>query len=525
MKKTKLFSFISSLVILISGCNVNSTPEKEYLYMNKTFTVSNDYVSKIDNRHLDKVKEFNGSFDKNKEVNEEKLTLDDYYLNSVLQRHMVNYLHGTISGSQNVYVEILDKVYEGTVKGNIYEVYLPPMEAGGGYKLTVYSDNAKVETTVFIGDVYICSGQSNMEWTMGQCQNAATTKEAIETANNEFVRLLKVKLNGNETPLDKHEGNIKWEKSNPVSVRNFSCAGYQFGKYLYEKTFVPIGLVSVAVGGCTAGFFLSEESVNNIKKKNIPIIDDFSAHWQDMSINVFGASEGYNALIHPLLKHQFRGVLWNQGSSDAVNAAYYAEYMREMIKQYRIDFDLPELFFVLYELNRFGDDYSIRGRVSLAVNEVAKEDDLTCVVSSHDLGEYLDIHPQDKTELSIRASEEAAFTFYGIPREKEHLELEKIEKLENGNLKLYFIGLGDGFIFKNGLSSLQITSDGQWYDHVTEYAIGENYISISAPYEIKGIRYGLVTVDLDNASKMDTQRHVGIYNSFNRPLRMFDIKF
>ena len=89
MKKTKFFSFISSLVILISGCNVNSTPEKEYLYMNKTFTVSNDYVSKIDNRHLDRVKEFNGLLDKNKEVNESILTLDDYYLNSVSKQSKI----------------------------------------------------------------------------------------------------------------------------------------------------------------------------------------------------------------------------------------------------------------------------------------------------------------------------------------------------------------------------------------------------------------------------------------------------
>ena len=102
---------------------------------------------------------------------------------------MVNYLHGTISGSQNVYVEILDKVYEGTVKGNIYEVYLPPMEAGGGYKLTVYSDNAKVETTVFIGDVYICSGQSNMEFSLKDSVPGAEEYSAMASAEGQVQEM------------------------------------------------------------------------------------------------------------------------------------------------------------------------------------------------------------------------------------------------------------------------------------------------------------------------------------------------
>lgn len=512
------FSIILCALILI-GC----TPTNDNIMELQTFTTSRDFVSKIDDRRINKVKQYTGSINEDLPLNNNDLDFDDYFKGGVLQRRTVNMINGISNSGNKVYLKLLNKIYEGDVIDHKFEIYLPPLEAGGGYKMTIYNGNSKAETTIFIGDVYICSGQSNMEWTNNQCRGSENTRNAIETANSEFIRLLKVPLKGSDEPLEKHIGEIKWEKSYPFSVGNFSCAGYQFGKYLFEKTLVPIGLVSVAVGGCTIEFFMSEPSIDKLTREGVVIKDVYSPHWQNNSLNVFGASHGYNALIHPLLRHSFRGILWNQGSSNADNIYSYPKLLEEMISQYRLDFDNPDLLFVLYELNRWQDDYSIRGQVSLAVNEAAKKDEKCCVVSSHDLGEYLDIHPQDKTELSIRAAEEAAFSFYNIPREVENLELAKVEKIADNEMKLHFIGLEDGFKFTNNLSSLEISSDGLSFEQVSQYVIGKDYITISSEEEIRAIRYGLVTSGLTDSTKMNTKNHVGIYNSKDRPLRMFNI--
>ena len=437
---------------------------------------------------------------------------------------MVNRLYGICNDGDKIYLEINNQYFEGTIKDNNWEIYLPPLSAAGPTKVIIYSNQYKFETKISVGDVYILSGQSNLEWKMSQClsQNTLT---AINEANSEAVRLLNLQLNSSETPLEDWAGEVKWTGSNPVTVRPFSCLGYQFGKYLNDITGIPIGLVSVAVGGATIGFWESPESINKLRNNGVEFRNEYEAHWQIKSINVAGASLGYNAMIVPALKHNYRGVLWYQGASDVAHMQTYSIMLDEMINYYRQAFDNESLLFGLVEMHRVAGAEYQRMYLNNVFNVAANKDKYSCVVTAHDIGDYHDYHPTDKTELAKRAAEEFAYCFYGVERNKPFLELEKIKQIDENEIELYLLNVGDGLVFTNGLSGLEVSSDGLWYEMPTEYSFSKEYISISSTSPINYVRYGFQkSPTLSESEAVNLKLHASIYNSFDRPLRIFDLK-
>jgi len=509
------------------ACSSGSSSEQfDYVSPNRDDNL--DISQEVDNSLIELVTEVTPLTNQEKDqlVASETLVINDYFKNCVLQRNTCNLVFGTTSKTTSrVIVEINKKAYSGEAYGESWQVYLPPLPAGGPFLMEVFTDTERTSTQVYIGDVFILSGQSNMEWTMRQCRGASTTARAIQEAEDDpQLRLLNLELNGSSVPLKNIKGNVNWTSSNRQTIFNFSCTGYQFGKYLREKLQIPIGLVANAVGGATIGFWMSSESITKLRNSGVQFYEsNANRHWKRTNVLISKASDGYNALIEPLLKHRYRGVLWYQGASDTGYASFYQAMLEEMIAQYREAFKNPHLLFVLYELCRFGGDFSARGIINGAFNDVALKDPYSCVVPNHDLGDYNDIHPQDKQELSFRAAEETAYYFYKKDREKNYLELDKIKRTDEG-IMLYFRNEKDGIVLKNELCGLEISNDGEWFEDVKNYELGTNTIFIKTTMNVKHIRYGFGTTLITQQMIDDVSLHASIYNSDLRPLRMFDIE-
>ncbi|MFH1213025.1 MAG: sialate O-acetylesterase [Candidatus Neomarinimicrobiota bacterium] len=178
----------------------------------------------------------------------------------VLQRDAELKIWGWAAVGEKISIEFIGSTYNITAdnKGD-WSIVLPKLSAGGPYEMNLKASNSVTIHNIMIGDVWVCSGQSNMELTMERVSPLYGTE--IANSENPLIRYFEVpdKYDFNNPQKDLSSG--RWEKANPRSVLNFSAVSYFFGKEVYEKYKVPVGLVNAALGGSPAESWISEESL------------------------------------------------------------------------------------------------------------------------------------------------------------------------------------------------------------------------------------------------------------------------
>lgn len=178
----------------------------------------------------------------------------------ILQRDTKVKIWGWASVGEKVTVSFLDKIYSTTTaKDGKWMITLLPMKAGGPYNMDIEASNHITIKNILIGDVWLCSGQSNMELPMERLKDRYP--EIIAAANNSNIRQFNVSTRYNFKSAQEDYPSGSWETTTPLSVLHFTAVGYFFGKTLYEKYHVPIGLIKSAVGGSPAEAWLSENAL------------------------------------------------------------------------------------------------------------------------------------------------------------------------------------------------------------------------------------------------------------------------
>ena len=171
-----------------------------------------------------------------------------------LQRDAVNKIWGTIEnleGNKHIAAEFRGRVYYGTVENDNWEIYLPTMTAGGPFEMTLICDwgTKKIEN-VYVGEVYLLSGQSNMEWKVEWSNEILQDLYSDETACiRDNIRLLSIPTKFHDEPTKILEEPPVWNGAEASSIKNFSAVRYIFGKKLQESLDCPVGLVCTAIGG------------------------------------------------------------------------------------------------------------------------------------------------------------------------------------------------------------------------------------------------------------------------------------
>jgi sialate O-acetylesterase len=166
---------------------------------------------------------------------------------AVLQQGVAVPVWGTGKDGEQVTVKIQDQTTTTTVKDGRWLVRLKPMEAGGPFTLTITGDNTVAVNDVLVGEVWLCSGQSNMAFHLAQAANAA---EAIAAAADPQLRLFTVSYGATDTP--KTDPASTWKPSSPETAGGFSAVAWFFGRDLRRALKVPVGLISSSVGGTPA---------------------------------------------------------------------------------------------------------------------------------------------------------------------------------------------------------------------------------------------------------------------------------
>jgi sialate O-acetylesterase len=399
---------------------------------------------------------------------------------AVLQRDMPVPVWGWAEPGEEVHVAIAGQTHKAKAddKGN-WRVTLEPLSVGEPLKLVVESGNERLQVNdILVGEVWLCSGQSNMEWPVSLATNADLE---ISAANHPQIRLVRVKEPGSQSPVEDFDG--QWMVCAPDSVNGFSAVGYFFGRELHDQLGVPIGLVDDSWGGSACEAWIRRDRLEgnplyaDVLKRSDEIAKDFDdakwaadwAAWREkadaatkagkpapggrpksnsQAVGNQRAANLYHARLEPVMPYAIRGAIWYQGESNAGRAYQYREMFPLMIKTWREDWKQGEFPFYWVQLADFQDETpqpgdstwaELREAQTMAQDKLPNTGEAVII----DLGEASDIHPTQKMEVGRRLARWALARDYGKTFEHKSPRYESMQK-QDGKIVVKLKDVGGG---------------------------------------------------------------------------------
>ena len=235
-------------------------------------------------------------------------------------------------------------------------------EAGGPFELGITGRNTLTYKNVLVGEVWLCSGQSNMDWAIG---SGDAGDKALATESNPMLRLFTVQVKPKGEPQSDISGPLpkevnenrdaggttlgpsgSWHEAGPETITRFSGVAYSFGRHLQKHRKVPVGLILASCGGTRIQTWISASAIEPFEK---PKADEKPVSHNDRSAL-------YNGMIHPLLNYRLRGAIWYQGESNSGDDAIkYRDLLPTMINSWRTEFQNPDLAFHIVQLPPIGN--------------------------------------------------------------------------------------------------------------------------------------------------------------------------
>jgi sialate O-acetylesterase len=407
----------------------------------------------------------------------------------VLQQGQDLPVWGKADDGDVVQVSIQNRKATATASGGRWKTSLKPLKAGGPYTLTISTASQTLElTNVLVGEVWVCSGQSNMEWPM---ERAFEPEAAIASATNARIRLFKPAHAAPDSPADDVEAT--WMECSPEQVKSFSAVGYYFGRDIQAARQVPVGLIGTHWGGSPAEAWTPIEVLRANPRYQSEILDTHAtalkAHEAKMAeyqkAKSAAQAEGkefkqqaprapwnpaslYNGMIAPLQPFAIRGAIWYQGESNAGRAQQYRDLFPDMIQAWRDTWGQGAFPFLCVQLAPFkaiqdqpgeSEWAELREAQWLATKRLPKVG--MAVIT--DVGDPKDIHPKQKEPVGERLALAARAIAYGERVPYSGPEYRRM-KVKDGQAVLEFEHVGKGLVARgNNLTGFAICGpDRQW---------------------------------------------------------------
>ncbi|MFA7583069.1 MAG: sialate O-acetylesterase [Proteiniphilum sp.] len=299
--------------------------------------------------------------------------------------------------------------YSATVAADgTWRLKMSTPSAGGPYELIFQSSSdRKTIKDVLIGEVWICSGQSNMEMPLKgfTSQPVEGSNEIIAQSSNPQLRLFTVKRNTSSMPLLDCEGS--WVLSTPQEAAFFSAVAYMYGSYLQKVLQVPVGLIHSSWGGTPAEAWTDRETLES-SFKEIPIrILEKSIHRSPAVL--------FNAMIHPIIPYTMRGVIWYQGEGNRMAPEQYRSLFPAMITNWRQRWGIGDFPFYFVQIAPYKyDDKKNSAELREAQLLTMLHTPHTGMAVTMDVGEVESIHPKNKADVARRLAYWALAKTYGM---------------------------------------------------------------------------------------------------------------
>jgi sialate O-acetylesterase len=367
--------------------------------------------------------------------------------NMVLQQGIEVPVWGWAGEGEQITVRFRKQKAATIAHGGKWMVRLKKLKAGGPDTLSIEGNNKIALNNVLVGEVWVCSGQSNMEWPMRLTDDAPA---AIANSANDQVRLFTVPKLKALAPTNDVPSN--WRPCQPEHMTNFSAVAYYFGRALQQARRVPVGLIHTSWGGSPAEVWMSEDVLRSNPDYKRDILDSFASAERSYkealakfekdkaeATKAGRAFEGkapqppfwrptelYNGMIAPLLPFAIKGAIWYQGESNAGRAWQYRTLFADMIRNWRRDWGQGDFPFLAVQLAPWDrnkkrsleeitkepveSDWAELREAQVIVAQTLPKVGLAVIT---DVGDKDDIHPRNKKPVGERLALAARAIAYG----------------------------------------------------------------------------------------------------------------
>lgn len=316
--------------------------------------------------------------------------------------------HITVKGSWGK-----EKVKTITDTKGEWKVKISTPEAGGPYTLIVEGKNKIIFSNVMSGEVWLCSGQSNMEFRVkgSFSQPNQHYQETIAEGKKRKLRFFTVNRSADLMPKDDCKGT--WTEANVESIAGFSAVAYYFGSLITDLTDVPVGLINTSYGGSIIECWMSRDLLSEFKGVKLPDFDSKITNAPGTPTVL------YNGMLRPVIGYGIRGAIWYQGESNRNDPEMYAKLLPAMVSEWRKQWGVGEFPFYYAQIAPFGYLLSGRkGQSSAAIRETQLESMNTIPNSGMavltDIGEEDCIHPANKKAAGQRLAYWALAREYAV---------------------------------------------------------------------------------------------------------------
>lgn len=348
------------------------------------------------------------------------IVLPSYFTdNMIVQQNSTLLIHGKAAPGADVSIRAgwePDAVEIRAENDGSFAASISTPVAGGPYTLSIGDTDSTVTLeNVLSGEVWLCTGQSNMEFPMNGVLTVMDHEREIATAHHPDIRLLQVKKVITREPQENAVINGGgWQICSPASVTDFPAVAYFFARELSEKLRVPVGVIDVTWGGTPAEAWISAASLGALggfeeQLDSLPRAGLYDPCYPTMP---------YNAMLYPLRDMQLKGILWYQGCSNVGRAEQYKSLITTLINDWRTTFGSPELPFYFVQLAGYLAPQPVQPDSEWAALREAQTAALTlgntAMAVAADLGNPADIHPTFKQEVARRLALIALNRDYGF---------------------------------------------------------------------------------------------------------------
>lgn len=367
--------------------------------------------------------------------------------NMVLQQNTKVNLWGWASPNEKINIQLgwsnLPVNVTADAEGNWKTTVETPKGGETTYDIIIEASNKITLKNILIGEVWLCSGQSNMFFPVGREEGTWKTgvknyEEEVKNAVFPNIRLFTVALNASAKPLEDVTGS--WKICSPESIKTFSAVAYFFGRDLYQKLNVPIGLLSTSWGGTKAEAWTAQ-SVLEEDVAFLPILQEdaknekvyqekLEAYYLALTNERIASAANapksqlkkpkkepnktsyvlYNAMLHPLVNYTIKGTIWYQGESNSGKAYLYRSLFPTMVKSWREEWKQGEFPFYYVQITPHkGQNAEIREAQLMSLKTIPSSG----MVVTTDVGDAQNIHPIDKQTVGYRLALIARAKTYG----------------------------------------------------------------------------------------------------------------